>query len=226
MSLAVANVLYRRPDWYDALHTPATARISWLISRYRRDPAQSILDLGCGTGSFLAELPREYRRRVGIDLQPAMIEYGRTVRCSLDLRVGDIRDLRLAETFDVLTCIGCTLAYLDSECDLSAAAETIAAHTHHGSVVIVHTLTDIPHRPGPVVTCLTLDGHPVEVMTTYEWRPPFLTTHRRWKLPAGETIDHLRRRVWSTDQLYTIFVRVGLRAAGVHGDYHVYVREE
>lgn len=30
MSLAISNVLYRRPDWYDALHTPATARISWL----------------------------------------------------------------------------------------------------------------------------------------------------------------------------------------------------
>ena len=66
----------------------------------------SLLDVGCGNGSFLALMKREGRTLAGADLSPEMIKVAKE-------RLGDAADLRVADSellpweagrFDCLTC--------------------------------------------------------------------------------------------------------------------------
>jgi ubiquinone/menaquinone biosynthesis C-methylase UbiE len=57
------------------------------------NPADVLLDLGCGTGAAVREAAATVRRAVGLDLSPAMIEQARTLAAGLDnveFRVGDV----------------------------------------------------------------------------------------------------------------------------------------
>lgn len=67
---------------------------------------QSVLDMGCGTGTLLRQLAaREPAARyTGIDPDPAMIEKARTrLPYSVDLRVGDARELPFPDgAFDIV----------------------------------------------------------------------------------------------------------------------------
>lgn len=224
--LAAANLLYRRPDLYDELATPDTDTILNLVDTYCVTPARSALDLGSGTGKLLSSLPKRFTVRVGIDLQPGMVEYTTTRHPWLDIRQSDICTLRLGRTFDVITCIGNTLAYLHSEEDLHSAMATIAAHAQQNTVVVVQTLTDPPNIDVPLSQHAELGGQTVKVTIGYEWTdPPMLTMHRHWAFPDGEVAeDRLHRRVWLRHELCAGLIEVGLTPVPAIRGYLVSVR--
>jgi SAM-dependent methyltransferase len=210
--LADASLLYRRPELYHALATPDTDTILNLVGEHRPVPATSLLDLGCGTGNLLADLPAQFATRVGVDLQTGMVEYAGRRHPRLEVRQGDIRTIRLGRTFDAVTCVGNTLAYLHTDADLQAALATIAAHTHPRAVVVIQTLTDLPGSATPQVADTVLDGLRARVRTGYEWVGPMVTMHRRWMFEDGAVAeDRLSRRVWTPSDLAAGLIEVGLR---------------
>ena len=223
MGLETASLLYRRPELYDALNAPDTAAIWSLVRRRRPAPPESVLDLGCGTGSFLSSLPGYVRRKVGIDVQPGMVAYALAAHPELDVRVGDIRTVRLDERFDVITCIGLSLAYLLEVEDLSAGLATITAHAHEDSVVVIHTLTT-PVDDTETTATIRAAGQTGTATTRYQWQEPFVLTHRRWTLDDGSAhTDMLCRRVWPVDVLRTALADTGLRLAAETDNYLVAV---
>lgn len=91
--------------------------------------ANSVLDFGCGTGLFLAGIA-DGRPMVGVDPAAAMLEVARS-RPNGDQILwveGDIRDIRLAERFDLVTMTGHAFQCLLTDADVEAALATIAAH--------------------------------------------------------------------------------------------------
>lgn len=211
MGLETTSLLYRRPDIYDAVARPDTSTIVGLIDAHRAAPAASLLDIGCATGALLAELPSSYTRRVGIDIQPQMIDYARRFHPQVVFHATDARNVSLGQSFDAITCIGLTLAYLHEDQDLTAAINAISAHTHPGTVVVLHTLTErIEPRP-PICHTIPVNGTTAQVTTGYEWNDPFLTMRRTWQIsgsPPAE--DILKRRVWPADRLKRVLTDAGL----------------
>lgn len=68
----------------------------------------SLLDVGCGTGTFLSIVSKRFDVKVsGIDISPGMIEKSREMLGGgADLRVGDSEHLPWNDkSFDVVTCI-------------------------------------------------------------------------------------------------------------------------
>jgi SAM-dependent methyltransferase len=91
--------------------------------------ARSVLDLGCGTGRFLAGVARG-RRAVGVDPAGAMLEIAcaRPGGKAVTWVQGDARDLRLEEKFDLVVLTGHAFqVFLTSEYQRAVLA-TIAAH--------------------------------------------------------------------------------------------------
>jgi ubiquinone/menaquinone biosynthesis C-methylase UbiE len=66
----------------------------------------SLLDVGCGNGSFLEFVRTNSRSLAGADLSPEMIKYaGQRLGETVDLRMADSEQLPWeANTFDCLTC--------------------------------------------------------------------------------------------------------------------------
>jgi ubiquinone/menaquinone biosynthesis C-methylase UbiE len=68
----------------------------------------TLLDVGCGTGSFLSKVSNKFDVKVsGIDISPGMIEKSRELLGGqADLRVGDSEHLPWNDrSFDIVTCI-------------------------------------------------------------------------------------------------------------------------
>lgn len=206
-ALRRASLLYRRPELYDAFSTPDTPTVSALVAAHRTVAPTTVLDVGCGTGALLADLPAGYTERVGIDLQPEMVASGRLRRPGLDLRVADMREFRLGRTFDAIVCVGLCLAYAHTREDLVATLTTLAVHAAPDAVIVIQTLTD------PIVegagTTVTVRG--IEASSRYEWRDPFVVLRRRWRFADGTTAeDELVRRVWRVGELGDALARAGL----------------
>lgn len=70
----------------------------------------SVLEIGSGTGSLLAEL--EPARALGLDFSPSMVEAAKKAHPALDFRTGDVEDLRCEEKFDYIVMQD-LLGYLD-----------------------------------------------------------------------------------------------------------------
>jgi SAM-dependent methyltransferase len=171
-----------------------------------------LLDLGCGTGRHVAGLVAQFGMdAVGVDLQEQLVEYGRR-RYGVELLVGDMRNVRLGREFDVITCLGNSLAYLQSDDEVEAALTTAAIHAGETAVMIISTLL----RPAPEVSRRTvrveneLVTASVELESSWDADHGVQVTERRWVHDCGGTdTDLLRRRVIGVDTLTEMLLRAG-----------------
>jgi SAM-dependent methyltransferase len=91
-------------DWVEVsepmskpLHEATLAALAPLSGR-------ALLDVGCGSGSVLADAARLGARVSGIDAAPAMIAFARDRLPDADLHVGDMEEMPFEDaTFDVVT---------------------------------------------------------------------------------------------------------------------------
>jgi SAM-dependent methyltransferase len=121
--------------------------VAWLLDRVRRiNPhVTSWLDVACGTGKHLALLADELPGCHGVEVSAAMAQRARErLGPSIPVSAGDMRGFSLTEpsgeqtTFDVVTCLFASVAYLRSVDELGATFATLAAHARpHGGIVIV-----------------------------------------------------------------------------------------
>lgn len=213
-NLAEANIVYRRPDFYDELtsgddQADAVARI---VAEHGASVAR-VLDLGCGTGRDLAIFDDRYGwLGTGIDLQPQMIDYARATHPDLDLRVGDLRDLHLRAGFDLITCLGNSLAYLHTVPEFAAAAATTSEHANPGALLVINTLSTPPPEVSVSSCRVQVGGVGATVTINSRWHPDtqLHITSRAWEFDDGESaLDRLVRRVIARDELDAILAAAG-----------------
>jgi len=96
--------------------------------------AQTVLELGCGGGNNASHLKRRFDLTL-TDLSPEMVAVSRTLNPELRHEVGDMRLLRLGQTFDVVF-IHDAISYLTTEDDVAAAFATAYEHTRPGGMVL------------------------------------------------------------------------------------------
>jgi len=53
------------------------------------------------------------------------------------LHPGDMRDFDLGERFDVVTCLGSSIAWMTTDADMRRAVANMARHLHPGGVLLI-----------------------------------------------------------------------------------------
>lgn len=142
------TVFHRYAQYYDLLYRDKdyASEIDYIVSLIREyaPDAETILDLGCGSGIHAAGLFRRGYDVHGVDASRHMIacasdrrerETG-TQSGRLSFSCGDIRDYRTDRSFDVVTALFHVMSYQIADEDILRAIETAGIHLNPGGIFI------------------------------------------------------------------------------------------
>lgn len=131
----------RSAEFYDTVYAwkdyaAEARRIHELVHRFGPRPARTLLDVACGTGAHLRHLSRWYRS-TGLDRSPEMLREARKRLPNVRFVRGSMQDFRLAQQFDVITCLFSAIGYVRSRGELGRTVRNFARHLVPGGVLIV-----------------------------------------------------------------------------------------
>lgn len=213
-ALASSNLLYRDPvmrDHFEVDAATTAAMLTDLVANHGGAGTQTLLDLGCGTGALAGAVADRFEY-LGVDIQPWLIDHARRTYPDSRFETGDLLHHRVGRRFDLVVCLGNTLAYLHEPDELAAACSTFAAHTNPGGLLVLGTLV-APPRAGRTEDTVPVPGGCAVVVAEASWDPStqVATTTRTWRLPDNTTeVDLLVRKVHSLDVLAEALADVGL----------------
>jgi SAM-dependent methyltransferase len=130
------NLLYRDKDYL------GEARYVHEMIRKHHPGAETILNLGCGTGNHDFELAKLGYRITGVDLSNEMLLTATlrlsslNPRPSINFLQGDVRTMRLGKTFDVIISLFHVMSYQTTNEDLRAILATFKAHLNPGGMFL------------------------------------------------------------------------------------------
>jgi SAM-dependent methyltransferase len=132
------DLIYRDKDY-----TGEAKFIHSLLQTYAPN-ANSILELGCGQGKHALALAENGYQIHGVDLSQEMLQKANNSLSSLNTDIasrlkfshGDIREVRLNQTFDVILSLFHVISYQTTNQDLLAAFTTVKEHLNPGGIFI------------------------------------------------------------------------------------------
>jgi ADP-ribose pyrophosphatase YjhB (NUDIX family)/SAM-dependent methyltransferase len=102
------------------------------IRQRARIPVSTLLHLGCGGGHLDLTL-KKYFNVSGVDVSQPMLDLAGQLNPEVNYFPGDMRSVRLEQTFDAAV-IADSISYMLSEADLRSAFQTAYAHLKPGGV--------------------------------------------------------------------------------------------
>ena len=131
------NLLYQDKDY-----AAEAAYVDGLIGK-NLPGAASVLDLGCGTGRHCFLLSEKGYRVTGVDMSQEMLDVADSQLAALDpqppspaFHRGDIRSVRLDETFDAVVSLFHVMSYQAQNQDLIDTLDTVRAHLKPGGIFV------------------------------------------------------------------------------------------
>lgn len=109
-------------------------RFSRLLQGHISGQARTLLHLGCGAGHHDFTFKRHFQV-TGVDVSTAMLRLARRLNPDATYRQGDMRTVRLDQTFDAVVALD-SASYLTSEADLCALFATAFHHLRPGGVFL------------------------------------------------------------------------------------------
>lgn len=113
-----------------------------------QEPTTSLLDVGCGAGTYASRCLERGLSYVGVDLSPAMIDFcrARNRNRNVAFEVGDVLKLPFAdEQFDAILCLG-VLEYVPRADHEAALTELIRVAKHGQRIIFSFANPRSPYR--------------------------------------------------------------------------------
>ncbi len=127
-------------SFYDALYDfkdygAAVREIQKVLDR-KAPRADTLLDVGCGTGRHLALLSSRYEVE-GVDINPEMLDVARSRCPQVAFHEADMADFSLPSRFDVVTCLFSSIAYVRTEERMRSSILSMRRHLNPGGVLLI-----------------------------------------------------------------------------------------
>lgn len=184
-----------------------------------------LLDLGAGGGHLLAHLAEDFDCTAS-DLSPAMLELCARLVPGARRVVGDMRHLRLGETFDAIV-IQDAIDYMRTADDVRAALATASAHLAPGGLLFVAPTytsdnfvdTDAEHDADESgnLTYLSYVHDPDPADTEYELVLVYLIRSPETRA-VDVTVDRHRCGLFSESEWLGFLAEAGFSGAAVEDD--------
>jgi SAM-dependent methyltransferase len=127
---------------YDEIFPLKGPQKTFLHDYLKQKSLTSVLDIGCGTGTFALETSQTGVRVLGVDLSDEMIQISKKkaqeIGSTASFSLADMRDLSsINEEFDGVFCLGNTLAHVSGEIELK---EVLAQFGEKGTHLLLQTV--------------------------------------------------------------------------------------
>ncbi len=106
------------------------------VREYGPPRARTLLDVACGSGGHLAYLAPSFEA-TGLDLNEGMLRVARKRLPRVRFVRGRMQSFRLAERFDVITCLFSAIGYVGGRRELRQTFRTFARHLNPGGLLVV-----------------------------------------------------------------------------------------
>jgi SAM-dependent methyltransferase len=223
---ASANAPYRRfAEVYDALlgdrsFPEMRLTFEWIRNRYAVRFA-SAADIGCGTGTFVDYLCRLGADPVwGVDLSPQMLEVAavKNLGNRATFLLQDMRQLRLPQTVDLVTCQFEALNYLTTTDDVHLALGSFGRALTPGGWAIFDVTTERAADPvdDRLVYLERSPSRSVTVRAGYDPRSRTQTARLEVADSAGTEVEIHCQRTHSVEDVTTAIATSGLELVAVH----------
>lgn len=159
--------------YYDRMmgdRTRELQSIQELISRYNPN-AKKVLELACGTGTFLKYLYEQGFDVTGVDLSPDMLAIAREKVPQARLLLEDIATFSITETFDTVICLFDSINHLIGYNKWEALFSRVRNRLNNGGVFIfdINTINKLERLANGRPHVHSLDG--AEISMTITHRP-------------------------------------------------------
>jgi SAM-dependent methyltransferase len=142
------NVFGSYSHYYDLLYRDkdyaGEAQFVRQLMQIHAPAAKTILELGCGTANHALLLAQAGYHVHGVDMSESMLERAADrlaqvppeIAARIQLTQGDIRQVRVNQTFDVVISLFHVISYQTTNADLLAAFSTIKQHLKPGGIAL------------------------------------------------------------------------------------------
>lgn len=125
-------------DLYDYLYMDKDYRlecqlIDKMLKKFSKGKVKTVLDLGCGTGNHVLPLAKMGYQVDGVDRSPFMLKNAKqklklSGLKSVHFYQGDIRDINLKKTYDIVTMMFAVLGYQLENNDVECTLKNVRRH--------------------------------------------------------------------------------------------------
>ena len=217
---------YGEPRYYDiAFGWDPSREVEFLGqvgAKLARRPVNSVIELGCGTGSMLLALAKQGYAVAGLDLSRPMLDFARAKVAAqkqpVELFLKDMAEFSLFRRFDAAVCFRNTFSYLNPIERAESHLRHVAQHLEAGGIYLIDlTLVQPDGEPAPAVEEWSESHDQVRVDARWElvgpWDPAARTITERLTL-RGE--ERGWQRVWEQEadlRLYSLAELIRLASA-------------
>lgn len=129
------DILYEDKDYLKECNF-----IKKVFEKYSDLPVNSLLDLGCGTGSHALHFVDMGYNVIGIDFSKEMLDIAckknREAEINIKFVHQDIRHLNLEEKFDAAVAMFAVMGYQTTNSDFEAALKSVYQHLNDGGLFV------------------------------------------------------------------------------------------
>lgn len=109
--------------------------IKWAVEQHKTSEGNKLLDMACGTGRH-ADMLKDTFEILGVDINPEMLKIAREKLPDIKFIDGDMKNLDLDDSFDVIICMFSAMNYNTIMEEFKRTIKNFYNHLHKGGVLI------------------------------------------------------------------------------------------
>lgn len=217
------NLFSKTAHWYDVIYRNADqagmAETIIAIAAARFGPCLlAMLDVACGTGRLLEYVSKRTEWHLeGLDADPEMLRIARERVPEGRFHEADMANWHIDRQFDIITCLGSSLAAVCTADRLASAFASMERHLAPGGIVLFDEFfTAGQWRPG-TLSAIFVDEPDLKIarMSTSERHDDLAILNMAYLVATPEGIEHMTERhelgLFDMDAYEAAFSACGLR---------------
>lgn len=136
--------------YYKKDYKSESKKLIEIISKYKKNNGNELLEVACGTGKHLEYFKKKFNC-TGIDINKGILDIARKRFPNINFKKADMVNFKINKKFDIITCLFCSIGYVQNYKNLNKTLENFYKHLNPGGIVLIEPwFTSQEYKEGSV----------------------------------------------------------------------------